>query len=489
MSIVIWIHEVSILEILLAVVSVIIVLIPLVILHELGHFIAAKMAGITVLEFGIGLPPRAVTLFTHQGTDYTLNWLPLGGFVRPYGEDFISQKDEEGLNADLTEAQDKGIEKPKSVNDAGPWERMWFVFAGPLANFIVAYLLFVLVAFTGYPSDTVGIAIVLDGSPADIAGLEAGDIVTHINGEEITSLNEFNMYMASGETLLMTVKHDNQPREVTFVPGGADSETGLFELNVTKEPTTRSGVLVWAIVEDTPAEAAKLEAGDVMLSASADGKTSVFNDVQDMIDFIQPRAGVPIDLTVQRGMETFVLNITPEEKGSVGQIGVSIANGEINVSSGIVASDDRARYVNLKQADNIGDALVIGVDQYRDVMQALGDFFSDLVGGDVPAEQARPVSIVGIAQISGKSLEASQRLENPYPILGLAAYISIALAITNLLPIPALDGGRILFIIVELLRGKPIPPEREGFVHMIGLVILLLLMMVFVVWDLIDPVI
>ena len=476
-------------EILLAIVSVIIVLIPLVILHELGHFIAAKMAGITVLEFGIGLPPRAATLFTHQGTDYTLNWLPLGGFVRPYGEDFISQKDEEGLNADLSEAQEKGIENPKSVNDAGPWERMWFVFAGPLANFIVAYLLFVLVAFTGYPSDTVGIAIVLDGSPADSAGLNEGDIVTHINGDEITSLDEFNKYMASGETLVLTVKHDNQPREVTFTPGGAGAETGLFELNVIKQPTTRSGVLVWTVFKDTPAEAAKLEAGDVMLSASADGETSIFNDVQDMIDFIQPRADIPIELTVQRGMETFVLDITPEEKGSVGQIGVSIANGEINVSTGIVVSDDRTRYVNLKQADGFGEALVVGAEQYKDIMNALGDFFKGLVGGDIPAEQARPVSIVGIAQIAGKSLEASQRLENPYPILGLAAYISIALAITNLLPIPALDGGRILFIIIELLRGKPIPPEREGFVHMIGLGLLLLLMMVFVVWDILDPVI
>ena len=476
-------------EILLSIVGFMVVLIPLVILHELGHFIAARMAGITVLEFGIGIPPRAATLFTHQGTDYTLNWIPLGGFVRPYGEDFMSQKDEEGVSADLAEAQEKGIEKPKSVFDAGPWERLWFVFAGPLANFIVAYLLFVLVAFTGYPSDTVGIALVLDNSAADMAGLEEGDIVTHINEEEITSLNEFNGYMASDETLVMTVKHDNQPREVIFTPGRQSSETGLFELNVIKQPITRSGVLVWAVFEDTPAEAANLQAGDVMLSASIEGETRLFDDVDDMIDFIQPRADVAIDLTVQRGSEIFVKHIVPADVGGVGQIGVQIANGEINVGSGIVASDDPTRYRNLKKASSIGEALEVGADQYRNIFVALGDFVTEVRDGNIPLEQARPVSIIAIGKIAGQSLEASQRLNNPYPFLGLAAYISIALAITNLLPIPALDGGRILFIIVELLRGKPLPPEREGFVHLVGFGLLLLLMMFVVVLDIFYPVI
>lgn len=482
-------YEVSILEILLSIVGFIVVLIPLVILHELGHFIAAKMAGITVLEFGVGIPPRAVTLFTHQGTDYTLNWIPLGGFVRPYGEDFMSQKDDEGVSADLAEAQEKGIEKPKSVFEASPWERLWFVFAGPLANFIVAYLLFVLIAFTGYPSDTVGMAVILDDSPAQAAGLEEGDVVTHINGEEITNLSQFNEYMANGETLALTIKRDNKERDITFVPSVQNNETGLFELNIIKQPTTRTGVLVFSVLEDKPANDAGLEAGDVMLSASAEGQTQPFTTLDDMVDFVQPRDGVPIEFTIQRGNEIFVQSITPAKVGSVGQIGVSITEGEINVSTGIVASDDRQRYVNLKQADNIGEALQVGVDQYQELFSALGSFVSDTANGDIPLEQARPVSPIAIGKIAGQSLTASQNIDNPYPFLGLAAFISIALGMTNLLPIPALDGGRIVFIIVEILRGKPLPPEREGFVHLIGFGFLLLLMVFIVVLDIFYPVI
>jgi regulator of sigma E protease len=115
---------------LLGLASFVLVLVPLVIIHEFGHFIAAKLSGITVLEFGIGFPPRALTLFRKGDTIYTLNWLPIGGFVRPYGEDFVKPKTEDEMSEDRREIEERGIKNAKSVFEATPWQRMFFMAAG-----------------------------------------------------------------------------------------------------------------------------------------------------------------------------------------------------------------------------------------------------------------------------------------------------------------------------------------------------------------------
>ena len=129
-----------------------------------------------------------------------------------------------------------------------------------------------------------------------------------------------------------------------------------------------------------------------------------------------------------------------------------------------------------------------GTDTFVETMELMAATPLMLIRGELSAEQARPVSIVGIGQIGGEILRESQERQALYPILSFTALISIALAVTNLLPIPALDGGRILFVVIELLRGKPIEPEREGLVHMIGILILLSLMVFVVILDIVDPI-
>src|SRR5690606_32823676 len=134
-----------------AIIAFVLVLIPAVLIHELGHFLAAKAVGITILEFGIGLPPRLVKLFTWRGTDYTLNLLPLGGFVRPLGEDMVRQMGDEALEQDRSEAHARGIDKAVSVNEAKPLARIIFMAAGAFANFVMAFVIFVGIALIGIP--------------------------------------------------------------------------------------------------------------------------------------------------------------------------------------------------------------------------------------------------------------------------------------------------------------------------------------------------
>src|SRR5689334_16128624 len=160
-------------DVLSAIVAFVLVLIPAVLIHELGHFFAAKLVGITILEFGIGMPPRMVKLFTLNGTDYTLNWLPLGGFVRPLGEDMVRQLGSDAVEEDREEAIQRGVKKTMSVNEAKPLARIFFMAAGALANFATAFVLFVIIALMGIPQ-IVGGVVSFSYIPPNSAFAQAG---------------------------------------------------------------------------------------------------------------------------------------------------------------------------------------------------------------------------------------------------------------------------------------------------------------------------
>src|SRR5215813_8418630 len=155
----------------LAIVGFLIVLGPVVLIHELGHFLALRAIGVTVLEFGLGFPPRALKLFERGGTIFSLNWLPIGGFVRPLGEDFVKQVGEDVVDQerlawekrqDELAAQGKKRLKAKSVGEAKPWQRIIFLSAGVVFNLIGAFLIMVLVALIGQPVNKSATVTILD---------------------------------------------------------------------------------------------------------------------------------------------------------------------------------------------------------------------------------------------------------------------------------------------------------------------------------------
>ena len=337
------------------------VLTPIVLIHEWGHFTAAKLCKIRVEEFGFGLPPRAIKLAERNGTIYSLNWIPVGGFVRPAGED------------------DPDV--PGGLASASKRARLFVLAAGAGANFLSAILFFWLaVLFT--PS--VAIAGVNPASPAALAGIQTGDVVLEVDGQAVTSAN-----------MLITTVTDH--------------------------------------------------------------------------------AGETIDLLVQRGEETLTLAVRPRLPGEYdaateGALGIGLGDGPRQRVNPITA---------------LGDSLRM-IWEYLTLYARLP---SMLINGEITAEEARPVSIVGISQIAGMAAEDSVQTRNPYRLLIMAGFISVALGLTNLLPIPALDGGRILFVLIEAIRGRRIEPQREGMVHLVGMLMLLALMAFLIFQDIANPII
>ncbi|RIK24307.1 MAG: hypothetical protein DCC51_00740 [Anaerolineae bacterium] len=339
-----------------------IILTPIVLIHESGHFWAAKLSKIKVDEFGFGLPPRAVKLFERGGTVYSLNWIPVGGFVRPAGED------DPGVAGGLASASKKA--------------RLFVLSAGSGMNFITAILFFWLALVLGAPA--VQVSEVNAGSPADVAGLQAGDVVLEVEGRMVMNSN-------------------------------------------------------------------------TLITAVADG------------------TGNPLELVILRDGERQTLQVTPRRAGEYdpaveGPLGVSLGQGP------------RIHY-------NPVEAITGSMQFMWEYISLYARLPSMLISGQISAREARPVSIIGISQIAGEAAESSAAGRTLYPMLTMAAFISVALGLTNLLPIPALDGGRILFVLIEAVRGRRIEPEREGMVHVIGMLVLLALMFVLIIQDIINPII
>lgn len=345
-----------------------IVLTPIILVHELGHFIAARLSNIRIEEFGLGFPPRAMKLGEKNGTVYSLNWIPLGGFVRPAGEDDPSVPD--GLAA------------------ASKRARFFVLSAGAGANFLMAVVVFWIAFMIGTPIMAASVGDVNPASPALAAGLREGDVILEVNG------------------------------------------------------------------------------------------TSVVGDNSQAIgEIMSQNAGQPVAVTVERDGDLVTLEVVPRRPGEYNPA----VEGPIGVGLVYVPTGERLTFGPVEAAVN-------SVQSVWRIISLTVRVPAMLISGEISASEARPVSVVGISQIAGQAAEVSVSNQNLFPVLNMVAFISVALGFTNLLPIPALDGGRILFVLIEAVRGRRIEPEREGMVHVVGMIFLLSLMVLMIVQDIVNPI-
>ena len=353
----------------------ILVLAVLILVHELGHFFAAKSADVRVDEFGLGFPPTAASWKPENSeTTYSLNWIPFGGFVKIVGED-----GEEGAAVD-----------PRSMQAKGTFTKIWLLSAGVIFNFLLAWVLISISFMTGLPTS--------------VTSTTAGVI-----GTPMTTLIE--------------------------------------------------------VVPESAAELAGLKAGDEIVYLELPQSTDRLEapTVEEVQEFVGARAGEPFTLGYQRGDEVAAVEVIPTENPETGRgmIGVGL---------------DMIGLVKLPPHVALAEGLRSTIQFTGAIAVGLVSFIADAFTGSADFSQvAGPVGIAGlVGDAASRGIVA---------LLSFTALISLNLAVLNLLPFPALDGGRILFVIIEAIKGSPIKAKTSQIINTIGFGFLILLMLVVTVSD------
>lgn len=401
--------------------------------HELGHFLLAKRAGITVTEFSLGMGPRLFS-FERGGTRYSLKLLPIGGSCMMLGEDELS--DDQG-----------------AFNNKNVWARISTIFAGPFFNFILAFLMaLIMVSLIGY--DPARITTVEENSPASEAGLIPGDIITKYNGvnvtlsRDITTANNFKP-LTSNKTIPIEYKRDGKKMSTTLTPELVQSYMlGFYYTADATEPT------ISTISVDYPLYLAGLQVGDVIKEING-VKLKTGMELNNYINE-HPLTNEKITVTYARNGENTTVEVTPKANES---ISLGFAYNQYFEKTGVLGvfrySFSEVRY------------------WITTTVKSLGQLITGKVGADDLGGPVRIVSEIGNVVETSKQYGFKSLVVN---LLNWAILLSANLGVMNLLPIPALDGGRLLFLIIEAFRGKPINRDKEGFVHMIGFVLLMMLM-------------
>ena len=320
--------------------------------HELGHFLLAKKNGIDVQEFAIGMGP---TLYAreYKGTKYAVHVLPIGGFCA-MGED------------------DEATDSPGNFNNKSVWARISVIAAGPVFNFILAFIFAViLIGLVGYDKPVVD--SVEEGYPAKEAGIGPGDTIVKLGDKKVHIFREISMYnqFHQGEEIEITYNHEGKEKTALLQPK-MDEEAGYYRLGITSTGDTKANIL-----------------------------TAMQYGVYEVKYWIDVALG------------SLKMLIT-------GQVGIDQVSG--------------------------------------------------------------PVGIVNVVGTTYKESKSYGVFVVVVELMNLAILLTANLGVMNLLPLPALDGGRLVFLFIEAVRRKRVPPEKEGYVHLVG-IMLLMILMVFVMYN------
>ncbi|AHI07271.1 zinc metalloprotease [Bdellovibrio bacteriovorus W] len=531
-----------------AVVPFIVLLGILIFVHEFGHFIVARWCGVRVEVFSLGFGKKLLT-FKRGDTTYAISLIPLGGYVKMFGEQ---------PGAEISEEDKKVSFLHKNV-----WQRIAVVLAGPLMNFLFAILVFFVVALMGEDLRSPVVGDIAENTPAYAAGLRSGDTVLAINDNAIQSWEDIGKAlslkekketqvsfkvrregsdevdtfsinaqakpnpnvlsradyianvegmtplssgttvglepqspllaagMKTGDTITaingQSVKHwrdlqntlmqipasealkfevtqldDNfKPTEIRKIDFTGDSKIRNYSL--ASLGIVSSELFLQTVVKDSPAEAAGLKPLDRMISIN----NIVLRKWEDVINNIKDFSGEkPVDITVERGTETITLKITPKMSKQMTPAGVEEKRYVIGISP--VVNTAFPDTIHIK-AEGLGSAVVRGVEKTWDVTVMTVMSFVKIFQAKISPKNIGGVISIGQAASETFKIGMSQFLQ-------MMAIISVNLFVLNLLPVPVLDGGHLVFYIIEVFKGAPLSMRKMEVAQQVGLAILMSLM-------------
>lgn len=409
----------------------------IVLFHELGHFLLAKRNGIAVTEFSLGMGPRLLST-EKGGTRYSLKLFPIGGSCMMVGED--EEDDSEG-----------------SFNKASVWARISVVAAGPIFNFILAFVFaMIITSVVGY--DPARVLQVTEGSPAAQAGLKEGDVITEFQGKHISIGRDLDSYMTlhglQDEEISLTYKRDGEKHDIQFQ---ANSENRyMLGFTYLSEGTPE----ITQVMLNSAMANAGVMPGDIIREINGNAVA----DSQELQTYLQehPLDGTEITLGIERDGKVETISATPQMTK--------------RVDSGFVYNiyREKTNFLGVMKYSAVEVRYWISTTVESLMMLIKGQFsVNDLSG---------PVGIIDVIGDSYEEAKSEGAVMVWMQMLYWAILLSANLGVMNLLPIPALDGGRLVFLLIEAVRKKRLNPDVEGMVHFAGFVLLMMLM-VFVMFN------
>lgn len=431
----------------------------IIVIHELGHFLLAKKNGIFVTEFSIGMGPRLISFvktangyrprfllsqheFEHtpewkDTTKYSWKLFPIGGSCIMLGED-------------------ETIEDDRAYNKKGVWARISVTLAGPIFNFVLAFILaMVLIGIVGY--DPAKVSVIDDNSKA-ASELMVGDIITDVNGSHIDNARDLAMYFhfnpLSAQNLNITYARDGVKHKTTISP----ESTKLYRIGLDYYSTDSAKDFV--ITDNLPLANAGLKTGDLITKIN----DMTIKTGEDLAAFMEkyPLSDKPVSVTYTRDGVESTVEVTPAPYVRFG-VGFDV--------------------YGYREKSGVPGVIKNSVVEVKYLISSTVESLGELIRGKISKdEMAGPVGIVNAIGNTYEESKSEGALSVFINLIFISILLSANLGVMNLLPIPALDGGRLVFLILEVFRGKPVDQSKEGLVHMIGFVALMILM-VFVMFN------
>jgi regulator of sigma E protease len=431
----------------------------LVTFHEYGHFWVARRCGVKVLRFSVGFGTPLLRWHDRQGTEFVIAAIPLGGYVKMLDER------EGDVPAELVE---------QSFNRKSVRQRIAIVAAGPLANFLLALLFFWFVAMLGSQQVRPVIGAVQEGSLAAAAGLQAGQEIVAVNGEPTGGWAAVNLQLVRrlGESGSLDVRV-LEPGSTAESPKQLQLDNWLRGVDE-PDPIGSLGIRPWRPALEPvlaeldpkgPAQAAGLQPGDRLLAL--DGQPLA--DWQQLVDRVRALPGETITLRIERAGQSLDVELTLAARGEgearSGYLGAGVA--------GVEWPPEMLREVRYGPLEGVAE----GLRQTWAMSLLTLDSLKKMLFGELSVKNlSGPITI---AKVAGASAESGLG-----DFLKFLAYLSISLGVLNLLPIPVLDGGHLLFYLVEWVRGRPLSERVQGWGMQIGISLVIGVMLLALVNDL-----